>query len=97
MRVLVTGGTGFVGGWTAKAIVDAGHDVRFLVRRPERLYSSTANLGIDVSDHVMGDITDADSVKRALSGCDAVVHAAAMVSTDPSRAENDGHESRRRT
>ncbi|MBL7325942.1 NmrA family NAD(P)-binding protein, partial [Escherichia coli] len=34
MRVLVTGGTGFVGGWTAKAIADAGHSVRFLVRNP---------------------------------------------------------------
>jgi nucleoside-diphosphate-sugar epimerase len=87
MRVLVTGGTGFVGGWSAKAISDAGHEVRFLVRRPERLFTSTAELGIDVSDHVMGDITDADSVKRALSGCDAVVHAAAMVSTDPKQAD----------
>jgi len=87
MRVLITGGTGFVGGWTAKGVVDAGHEVRFLVRNPQRLYSSTAALGIDVADHVMGDITDADSVKKALSGCDAVVHAAAMVSTDPKQAE----------
>ncbi len=44
MRVLVTGGTGFVGGWTAKAIADAGHCVRFLVRKPERL--QTADLPV---------------------------------------------------
>lgn len=83
MRVLVTGGTGFVGGWTAKAIVDAGHSVRFLVRKPERLQTSVAQLGVDVSDFAVGDIKDRDSVREALSGCDAVVHSAALVATDP--------------
>ena len=37
MKVLITGGTGFVGAWTAKAVQDAGHQVRFLVRNPDRL------------------------------------------------------------
>ncbi|BBX22692.1 oxidoreductase [Mycolicibacter terrae] len=83
MRVLITGGTGFVGGWTAKAISDAGHRVRFLVRKPDGLHTSVERLGVDVSDHVVGDITDAESVRRALKGCDAVVHAAALVATDP--------------
>ncbi len=85
MRVLVTGGTGFVGGWSAKAIADAGHSVRFLVRKPERLDTSVARLGVDVSDHAVGDITDRDSVMRALDGCDAVLHSAALVATDPSQ------------
>ncbi|MGH3525029.1 MAG: NAD-dependent epimerase/dehydratase family protein, partial [Mycobacterium sp.] len=87
MRVLVTGGTGFVGGWTAKAIVDAGHRVCFLVRNPARLHTSVETLGLDVSDYVVGDITDRDSVYRALDGCDAVVHSAAMVGTDPKQAD----------
>jgi nucleoside-diphosphate-sugar epimerase len=83
MRVLVTGGTGFVGGWTAKVIAGAGHSVRFLVRNPARLQTSVAKLGVDVSDFAVGDITDRVSVRDALSGCDAVVHSAALVATDP--------------
>jgi dihydroflavonol-4-reductase len=83
MRVLVTGGTGFVGGWTAKVISDAGHSIRFLVRNPARLQTSVAKLGVDVSDFAVGDITDRVSVRDALSGCDAVVHSAALVATDP--------------
>ncbi|MCV7103498.1 NAD-dependent epimerase/dehydratase family protein [Mycobacterium palustre] len=85
MRVLVTGGTGFVGGWTAKAIADAGHSLRFLVRNPDRLQTSVAKLGVDVSDFAVGDITDRVSVRDALRGCDAVVHSAALVAVDPRR------------
>jgi dihydroflavonol-4-reductase len=83
MRVLVTGGTGFVGGWTAKAIADAGHSVRFLVRTPKKLQTSVARLGVDVSDFAVADITDRMAVREALQGCDAVVHSAALVATDP--------------
>jgi nucleoside-diphosphate-sugar epimerase len=87
MKVLVTGGTGFVGAWTAKAVQDAGHQVRFLVRKPERLTTSAAKIGADTSDYVVGDISDPESTAAALDGCDAVIHCAAMVSTDPSMAD----------
>ncbi|OBI51829.1 oxidoreductase [Mycobacterium kyorinense] len=87
MKVLVTGGTGFVGAWTAKAVADAGHQVRFLVRNPARLESSAARLGVETSDHVVGDIADAEATGAALDGCDAVIHCAAMVSTDPHQAD----------
>src|SRR6201987_2025623 len=83
MRVLVTGGTGFVGGWTAKVIADGGPSIRVLVRNPDRLQTSIAKLGVDVSDFAVGDITDRVSVRDALRGCDAVVHSAALVATDP--------------
>ena len=91
MKVLITGGTGFVGAWTAKAVQDSGHDVRFLVRSVERLAASAGSIGVDVADSVLGDISDAESVNAALDGCDAVIHCAAMVSTDPSRAEEMLH------
>lgn len=82
MRVLVTGGTGFVGGWSAAALAGAGHDLRFLVRSPDRL-DGVAALGVNTADHVVGDITDDDAVVEAMTGCDAVLHCAAMVATDP--------------
>jgi dihydroflavonol-4-reductase len=87
VRVLITGGTGFVGAWTAKAAADAGHRVRFLVRDPTRLETSVARIGVDTADHVRGDIADADSTAAALDDCDAVIHCAAMVSTDPRQAD----------
>ncbi|ORV57625.1 oxidoreductase [Mycobacterium europaeum] len=83
MRVLITGGTGFVGGWTAKAIADAGHSIRFLVRNPDKLERSVAKLGVDVSEFAVADITDRMAVRKALEGCEAVVHSAALVATDP--------------
>lgn len=88
MRVLVTGGTGFIGGWTARAVQEAGHQVRFLVRDPARLAGGPAALGVDVSDHAVGDITDREAVARALDGCDAVVHAAAVVAMDPTQGDS---------
>lgn len=91
MKVLITGGTGFVGAWTAKAVQDAGHDVRFLVRSVERLNASAGSIGVDVADSVLGDIADPGSATDALDGCDAVIHCAAMVSTDPGRADEMLH------
>jgi len=83
MRVLVTGGTGFVGSHTVAAVVHAGHDVRLLARRPERVGPALAPFGIRAADVVPGDVLDAASVQRAVDGCDAVIHAAALYSIDP--------------
>jgi uncharacterized protein YbjT (DUF2867 family) len=48
MKVLITGGTGFVGAWTAKAVEAEGHQVRFLVRTPDRLTTSAGRIGVDI-------------------------------------------------
>jgi nucleoside-diphosphate-sugar epimerase len=86
MRVLVTGGTGFIGAHTVRAIVDAGHSVRLLVRNPKRIDESVTPLGVHIDDFVVGDIRDEGSVATAMIGCDAVVHAAAEVSVERRRA-----------
>lgn len=91
MKVLVTGGTGFVGAWTAKAVQDAGHQVRFLVRNAARLTTSAAQIGVDIADHATGDIGDSSATGRAMDGCDAVIHCAAMVSTDSKLADEMLH------
>ncbi|HVW79784.1 MAG TPA: SDR family NAD(P)-dependent oxidoreductase [Mycobacteriales bacterium] len=81
MKVLVTGGTGFVGGHTVAALLAAGHDVRVLVRRPERVPATLGALGIDSAalDIAVGDMVDDHAVARAVKGVDAVIHAAAAV------------------
>jgi len=74
MKVLVTGATGFLGSWVAREIAFRGHDLRLLVRPQSRM----DNLEDVPGERVMGDITDATSVGRAVAGCDAVVHAAGI-------------------
>lgn len=90
MKVLVTGGTGFVGAHTVAALVDAGHDVRVLARRPARVATTIGALGVDTSalDVAEGDMVDGDAVARAVKGVDAVIHAAAVVAAlDRKQAE----------
>ena len=81
MRVMVTGGTGFVGCHSTAQLLHAGHEVRLLVRDPARLEAALGPLDLspDRVDHVVGDMCDADSVGRALDGCDAVLHSAAVL------------------
>ena len=69
MKVLVTGGRGLLGSATVAALSAGGHDVTTF----QRTSSGHAR-------EVLGDITDADSVQRAIAGHDAVVHLAAKVS-----------------
>jgi nucleoside-diphosphate-sugar epimerase len=78
VKVLVTGGTGFVGSHTVATLVGRGHDVRVLARSPERLPGVLAPFRVD-AEAVRGDVTDSRSVQAALRGCDAVIHAAAEI------------------
>jgi NADH dehydrogenase len=75
VRVLVTGGTGFVGPKVVHALRAREHDVRALVRRPERERTLRA-WGCEL---VAGDMTDLDSLNRAVEGCDAVVHLVSII------------------
>jgi dihydroflavonol-4-reductase len=84
MRILITGGTGFIGYHTAITLMEAGHEVRLLVRNEEKMRNM---FGDRIRNFVCGDITDASAINAALTGCDGVVHTAAMVSIDQKDAE----------
>jgi dihydroflavonol-4-reductase len=81
VRVALTGGTGYVGGFAVKALLDAGHSPRLLVRDAAKLTTKLAALGVDGDevDIVVGDMTDAAAATRLVEGCEAAVHAAASV------------------
>lgn len=82
MRVMVTGGTGFAGSHSVRRFIEQGHSIRLLVRDPEKVRRIFDPLGIGFpkEDIIVGDIVDEESVSRAMQGCDAVYHGAALVS-----------------
>jgi hypothetical protein len=79
IRVLVTGGTGFVGMHTVLALHHAGHDVCLYVRNPGKMERVFKPFGLHNLEHIVGDIIDRKTVNRALKNRDAVVHSAAIV------------------
>ena len=86
MRVLVTGGSGYVGSHAIAALAAAGHRVRVLARAPARLPTVLGQLGVGEVEAVAGDVTDPAAVERALTGCEAILHAASVFSLDPRKA-----------
>jgi nucleoside-diphosphate-sugar epimerase len=71
LRVLVTGGGGFLGGAIVRRLIARGDSVRSLARGD---YPALRELGVKT---IRGDIADADVVAHAAKGCDAVIHTAA--------------------
>ncbi|MDR3659771.1 MAG: NAD-dependent epimerase/dehydratase family protein, partial [Mycobacterium sp.] len=86
MRIAVTGGTGYVGAHSVRALLAAGHSVRLLVVPGGADDAALAALRPLGSLEVLtGDIRDAATVSELLTGCDAVLHAAGVVGTDSRR------------
>ena len=92
--VLLTGASGFLGVHTVQHLLDAGHDVRALVRTPRRLRDHLRPLGVDDArlDVIEGDMTSVPAVREAVAGCDAVIHAAATYSFRRSDARTMEHD-----
>lgn len=74
--ILVTGGTGFLGGYLVPALLAQGHRVRLLARSPQKVRLASQEL-LEV---VEGDITDIVMLERAFEGISRVIHGAAVVS-----------------
>jgi farnesol dehydrogenase len=76
MKILVTGGTGFIGKNLVNRLVEAGHEVRALVRPTSD--PSGFPKGVETAP---GDVTDIDSLRAAMRGARAAYHLAALVKT----------------
>jgi farnesol dehydrogenase len=74
VKVLLTGGTGFLGRRVAAALAAGGHELRVLARPSSRLEGLPPG-----TETVTGDVTDGASLERAAAGCEAVLHMAALV------------------
>jgi NADH dehydrogenase len=79
MKVLVTGGTGYVGRALADKLLKQGHDVRLLVRR-KSAYKVPTSSDYEV---FLGDVLDSHACLRAVDGCDAVVHLIGIIREYP--------------
>ena len=77
--VLVTGGTGFIGAYIIKELIEKGYPVR-AIRRSNKLPFFISPEIINKAEWVTGDILDVISLNEAMEGVDAVIHSAAVVS-----------------
>jgi NADH dehydrogenase len=75
MKIAVTGGTGFVGGFVVNALLRRGHAVRVLARRP---VEARSRFNRPVPVHA-GSVSDPASLESAFAGCDAVVHLVGII------------------
>jgi len=78
VRLLVTGGAGFIGTAIVAAALERGHEVRVLDSLRADVHGGAPSIDPRV-DFLQGDVRDADAVGRALEGVDAVCHQAAKV------------------
>lgn len=73
MKIFITGGTGNIGQYVSKALLDAGHSLVVYTRTPERIPQIGEQKNVSM---VKGNILDHAAMEQALQGCDAVVHIA---------------------
>jgi nucleoside-diphosphate-sugar epimerase len=84
MKVFVTGGTGFIGGQVVLKLRERGDEVRALVRTPEKGVA-LKDLGCEL---IPGSLSDADAIRAAMEGCDAVIHGAAVYEVGIPKSEH---------
>jgi nucleoside-diphosphate-sugar epimerase len=79
-KILITGGTGFIGSYIIKELIEKGFAVRALRRNTSRLPYYIPGKIINKVEWVEGDILDILSLDEAMKGTDTVIHSAAIIS-----------------
>ncbi len=79
MKVLLTGGAGFIGQHVSRELLARGHDVRVLDSLRPDVHSAPGWEAPDGIEFIAGDVRDASVLDRALAGREAVLHLAAKV------------------
>jgi dTDP-L-rhamnose 4-epimerase len=79
LRILVTGGAGFVGSFVVDELVDAGHDVVVVDLLHPAAHRERPGYLNDAATYEFADLRDPDVARRAVRGVDAVCHQASMV------------------
>ena len=77
MKVLVTGGAGFIGQHTVRALLERGDEVRVVDALTQPVHALGATFHIEGAECIRGDVRDKDSWGAWLSGVEAVAHLAA--------------------
>lgn len=79
MRILVTGGAGFIGSHIVDELVEGGHHVVVLDNLDPAAHDGRPDWLNPDADYRWGEVTDAEQWRAALAGCDAICHQAAKV------------------
>jgi farnesol dehydrogenase len=74
MKIFLTGAGGFLGGRLARSLKEKGHSIRLLIHKTIPEFATS-----DDYETVQGDITDYNSLAKAIKSCDAIIHTAALV------------------
>ncbi len=83
MRVLVTGGAGFIGSHLVERLHKLGYEIRVLDNLSSGRKENLAGV-MDYVDFMYGDVRDVDQVRRATLGMDAIIHLAALIDVEES-------------
>jgi nucleoside-diphosphate-sugar epimerase len=78
-KILLTGGTGFLGSYILRALIEKGYQVRALCRSNKRPFYIPVSI-LEKVEWIEGDVLDVVSLDDAMKDVDAVIHAAAVVS-----------------
>jgi dTDP-L-rhamnose 4-epimerase len=90
MKILITGGAGFIGTHLSRHLLTLGHELTLLDNFLPQVHAGNTSLAKDLTPHVrlvMGDIADPVALHSALEGAECVVHLAAETGTGQSMYE----------